>query len=519
MQMETKGYCRGVENYARHLAGRAPGEPPDCLVDYFPRDWLLIVDESHISVPQVRGMYFGDRMRKETLVRHGFRLPSALDNRPLQEAEFWARVQQCIFVSATPGDWEVEQSSFCLRAAQTQLKSGVDASMSEVTELIIRPTGILDPVVEIRPSVGQVDDMLSEILTRTASDQRTLVTTLTKRTAEEVSGFLAEHGLKAAWLHSEVKALERLQIVSDLRTGVYQVLVGVNLLREGLDLPEVSLVAILDADKEGFLRSDKSLIQTIGRASRHVNGTVILYCQTVTASMQRAMAETSRRRRLQIAYNDKHKISPKAIVKRMTGPSLLDLLRPRNATKTCCSLLPASVVLTAALQDAEVADRLCPDNLDAVAHGNENGALCEVHVEGGPGVAFLVRDNENAALCETHIEAGPGVPAADILPALSLPFSAAPDASAVTPPTPRVHDPLLGSVRRTLVSHETINGARVKARANRLRRTAALALAARAYDACVITISKVFLQIRIFCYYLIFWELCSMVWVKSRQHR
>jgi hypothetical protein len=231
------------------------------------------------------------------------------------------------------------------------------------------------------------------------------------------------------------------------------------------------------------------------------------------------MAETSRRRRLQIAYNDKHKISPKAIVKRMTGPSLLDLLRPRNATKTCCSLLPASVVLTAALQDAEVADRLCPDNLDAVAHGNENGALCEVHVEGGPGVAFLVRDNENAALCETHIEAGPGVPAADILPALSLPFSAAPDASAVTPPTPRVHDPLLGSVRRTLVSHETINGARVKARANRLRRTAALALAARAYDACVITISKVFLQIRIFCYYLIFWELCSMVWVKSRQHR
>jgi excinuclease ABC subunit B len=320
-------------------------------------------------------MYFGDRMRKETLVRHGFRLPSALDNRPLQEAEFWARVQQCIFVSATPGDWEVEQSSSCLRAAQTQLKSGVDANMSEVTELIIRPTGILDPVVEIRPSVGQVDDMLSEILTRTASDQRTLVTTLTKRTAEEVSGFLAEHGLKAAWLHSEVKALERLQIVSDLRTGVYQVLVGVNLLREGLDLPEVSLVAILDADKEGFLRSDKSLIQTIGRASRHVNGTVILYCQTVTASMQRAMAETSRRRRLQIAYNDKHKISPKALVKRITGPSILDLVRPRNATKPYCSPLPASVVLTAALQDVEVADKLCLENLDALAHDNENGAL------------------------------------------------------------------------------------------------------------------------------------------------
>jgi hypothetical protein len=345
--------------------------------------------------------------------------------------------------------------------------------------------------------------MLSEILTRTARDQRTLVTTLTKRTAEEVSGFLAEHGLKAAWLHSEVKALERLQIVSDLRTGVYQVLVGVNLLREGLDLPEVSLVAILDADKEGFLRSDKSLIQTIGRASRHVNGTVILYCQTVTASMQRAMAETSRRRRLQIAYNDKHKISPKALVKRITGPSILDLVRPRNATKPYCSPLPASVVLTAALQDAEVADKLCPDNLDAVARDNDNGVLCEV-TEEGPGVAFLVRDNENAALCEIHIEEGPGLPSADILPALSLPFSAAPDACAGTPPTPRVHDPLLGSVRRTLGAQETINSARVKARSNRLRRTAALALAARAHDACVITTSKVFLLIRIFCYYLIF---------------
>jgi len=299
LQIETVGYCRGVENYARHLACRKAGEPPDCLVDYFPeRDWLLIVDESHISVPQVRGMYFGDRMRKETLVRHGFRLPSALDNRPLQESEFWARVQQCVFVSATPGDWEMQQSAACLLAAKnTKNREGpfIDANVSEVTELILRPTGILDPIVEMRPSEGQVDDLLSEILTRIARGQRTLVTTLTKRTAEEVSGFLGDHGLKTAWLHSDVKALDRLRIVRDLRTGVFDVLVGVNLLREGLDLPEVSLVAIMDADKEGFLRSDKSLIQTIGRASRHINGTVILYCQTVTASMQVAQESTVRR--------------------------------------------------------------------------------------------------------------------------------------------------------------------------------------------------------------------------------
>ena len=295
--LEEMGFCHGIENYSRHLDGRAPGEPPYTLLDYFPDDFLIFIDESHITVPQLQGMYRGDRSRKETLVEYGFRLPSALDNRPLTFEEFEARVNQVIYVSATPGDYELDKAG------------------PYVVEQIIRPTGLMDPKIEVRPAQAQVDDLVGEIKKRLARKERALVCTLTKRMAEELTEYLNDLGIRAKYLHSDIKTLERARIIRDLRKGVFEVLVGINLLREGLDLPEVSLVAILDADKEGFLRSERSLIQIAGRAARNVNGTVILYADEVTPSMRRAIEETERRRRLQEEYNRQHGIVPQTVKK------------------------------------------------------------------------------------------------------------------------------------------------------------------------------------------------------------
>src|SRR5262245_59446345 len=293
------GFCKGIENYSRHLSGRKEGEPPPTLIDYLPSDALMIIDESHVTVPQLGGMYRGDRSRKENLVEYGFRLPSALDNRPLRFDEFEKVVRQTIFVSATPADYEREKSG------------------EAVVEQVVRPTGLVDPEVIVRPASTQVDDLLSEIRERTKKNERVLVTTLTKRMAEELTDYLAEHGVKVRYLHSEVETVERVEIIRDLRLGEFDVLVGINLLREGLDLPEVSLVAILDADKEGFLRSERSLIQTIGRAARHINGTAVLYADKVTESIQKALAETERRRKKQVSYNKKNSITPRGIIKRI----------------------------------------------------------------------------------------------------------------------------------------------------------------------------------------------------------
>jgi excinuclease ABC subunit B len=290
------GYCSGIENYSRHMDRRTPEQPPWTLLDYFPDDFLLFVDESHISLPQVRGMFNGDRARKQTLVSFGFRLPSALDNRPLRFSEFEQRVYQAIYVSATPGPYEREHSA-------------------QIVEQIIRPTGLIDPMIEVRPTTGQVDDLLSEINKRVEKGQRALVTTMTKRMAESLSDYLKEMGIRTHYLHSEIDTIERVEILRDLRLGVYDVVVGINLLREGLDLPEVSLVAILDADKEGFLRSETALIQTVGRAARHIEGYVIMYADTITASMDAAMKETQRRRNIQLAHNKRHNITPVGISK------------------------------------------------------------------------------------------------------------------------------------------------------------------------------------------------------------
>ncbi len=296
--IQEMGYCNGIENYSRHLDGRKPGQPPSCLLDYFHEDYLLFMDESHISVSQVGGMYHGDISRKKTLVDYGFRLPSALDNRPLSFNEFLERMGQTIFVSATPGDWEIERSQGIL------------------VEQIIRPTGLVDPEVEVRPTSGQMDNLLNECMKRQERDERVLVTTLTKRMAEDLTDYIQERGVKTRYLHSDIDTLERVAIIQALRSGEFTVLVGINLLREGLDLPEVSLVAILDADKEGFLRSFRSMIQTFGRASRNVFGRVIMYADKITGSMQRAMEETDRRRAKQIRYNQEHDIIPTTIVKK-----------------------------------------------------------------------------------------------------------------------------------------------------------------------------------------------------------
>jgi excinuclease ABC subunit B len=309
------GFCNGVENYSRHLAGRNPGDPPECLLNYFPDDWLLAIDESHVTIPQIRGMYNGDQARKKVLIDHGFRLPSAADNRPLKAEEFWQKVNQCVFISATPGDWELEISE------------------DRIVEQVIRPTGVLDPEVFVRPTQGQVDDLLHEIQTRVEKRERTLITTLTKRMAEDLTEYFQERGIRVRYLHSEITSIERIEILQDLREGVFDVLIGVNLLREGLDLPEVSLVAILDADKEGFLRAKRSLIQTMGRAARHVEGKAILYADNLTDSMAAAISETERRREIQMEYNEKHGIIPKPIVKKSNNAILafLEVSRRLNA--------------------------------------------------------------------------------------------------------------------------------------------------------------------------------------------
>jgi excinuclease ABC subunit B len=309
------GYCNGVENYSCYLADRQAGEPPECLVDYFPEDWLLVIDESHVTIPQLRGMYNGDQARKKVLIDHGFRLPSAADNRPLKAEEFWQKVKQCVFVSATPGLWELEQSE------------------ERIIEQVIRPTGVLDPEIFVRPTTGQVDDLYGEIQARVKLKERVLITTLTKRMAEDLTDYFSERGIKVQYLHSEIQSIQRIEILQALRDGEFDVLIGVNLLREGLDLPEVSLVAIMDADKEGFLRAERSLIQTIGRAARHIRGQAILYADNFTDSMQKAIAETERRRKIQQEYNEKHGITPQPINKRANNAILqfLDISRRLNS--------------------------------------------------------------------------------------------------------------------------------------------------------------------------------------------
>ena len=346
--MREVGYCNGIENYSRYLDGRTPGAPPYTLLDYFPDDFVLIVDESHQTMPQMRGMYNGDRARKEVLVDYGFRLPAAFDNRPLKFDEFESRIGQTIYVSATPGPYEMEHIGYRQEILETDVRGKplarawrpTDDVTGQLVEQIIRPTGLLDPEIVIRPSRGQIDDLLGEIRARVAKKQRAIITTLTKRMAEDLTDYLKEINVKVNYLHSDIVTLERSTILRDLRTGKYDVVVGINLLREGLDLPEVSLVAILDADKEGFLRSDTSLIQTIGRAARHVEGQVIMYADRVTGSMQRAIEETNRRRKVQMDFNEANGITPQGIQKAIRDDLIAELiadaraeLKPQSLTK------------------------------------------------------------------------------------------------------------------------------------------------------------------------------------------
>lgn len=365
MLRET-GFVKGIENYSRHLDGRKPGQPPATLLDFFPKDFLIMVDESHMTLPQLRGMYNGDHARKETLVEYGFRLPSALDNRPLIFTEFQDHIKNAIYVSATPGDYELEHSP-------------------EPAEQVIRPTGLLDPEVEVRPSAGQIDDLMNEIEERVAKQQRTLVTTLTKKMAEDLTDYLKERNVKVAYIHSDVDTLERGDILRDLRAGVYDVLVGINLLREGLDLPEVSLVAILDADKEGFLRSESSLIQTIGRAARHVEGKVIMYADQITESMEKAISETNRRREIQEAYNKEHNITPRSVSKEISQglraiipekeeATSLDLKRiPKEELPSLIKELQSQMQLAAANLDFELAATLRDQIEEIKASQNSKG--------------------------------------------------------------------------------------------------------------------------------------------------
>jgi excinuclease ABC subunit B len=358
--MREVGYCNGIENYSRYLDGRVPGAPPFTLLDYFPKDYLLIVDESHQTMPQIRGMYNGDRARKEVLIDYGFRLPAAFDNRPLKFEEFEERRGQTIYVSATPGPYEMEHIGYRQEITEIEAVPEVETAEAvvpekkggrkpakkkpattrqwipadvtgQIVEQIIRPTGLIDPEISVRPTRGQIDDLLGEIRERTARKQRVLVTTLTKRMAEDLTDYLKEINVKVNYLHSDVVTMERSQILRELRQGKYDVVVGINLLREGLDLPEVSLIAILDADKEGFLRSDTSLIQTIGRAARHVEGEVIMYADRITGSMQRAIDETNRRRSIQLEFNDKNGITPQGIQKAIRDDLISEMMADARA--------------------------------------------------------------------------------------------------------------------------------------------------------------------------------------------
>ncbi|ENF8748887.1 excinuclease ABC subunit UvrB [Vibrio fluvialis] len=339
--MNELGFCSGIENYSRYLSGRAEGEPPPTLFDYLPHDGLLVIDESHVTVPQIGAMYKGDRSRKETLVEYGFRLPSALDNRPLKFEEFEALAPQTIFVSATPGNYELEKSD------------------GEIADQVVRPTGLLDPEFEVRPVATQVDDLLSEIRIRAVKDERVLVTTLTKRMAEDLTEYLHEHDVKVRYLHSDIDTVERVEIIRDLRLGVFDVLVGINLLREGLDMPEVSLVAILDADKEGFLRSERSLIQTIGRAARNLQGKAILYADNITKSMKKAMDETSRRREKQQAYNEKMGIEPQALKR-----NVKDIMELGDITKSRKQRTSKVVPLAKVAEESASYDTMTPQQLE-----------------------------------------------------------------------------------------------------------------------------------------------------------